>query len=516
LSVARAQGILVPDQPEISTGGNDIARSMRRATLAALREAVPVLDPDFERLVRLAARLAGTPMAALALSDGDRLWFPSRLGFETAESTALGSPWGAVINVAETDYVAVVDAAADSRFSAHAMVAGPPRLRFFIGVPILVHGQKVGCLSVGSAQPGAAPDDGCVAGLADFAALAGTTFELKEDARVKARMAADLIKEEWRHALTLEAGKVGSWVWDLRSNEIVCNDIFRRMFNLGDPDPLRLSDVTGMIAPSDVAAVTAALERAFAEGVDYNVEFRIAATGRWLIGRGRVYQRDATGKPQVVMGVNIDITDAREAAEQTRMLLRELNHRVKNTLAMIQSLARQTLSKKPEPAQFIEAFSGRLKTLSDAHDLLSDRDWSGVGLIELTTSQVQPYLLESPDQLVLQGEDIRLPPDHALGLGLIIHELASNAVKYGALSQAPGRVTVSWRLLPGEQRRLEFLWKESGGPKIFKPAEAGFGTRLIERSLDKVLESSVALTFPADGAEARVLLPLGVAEALRR
>jgi PAS domain S-box-containing protein len=512
--VACGQGILLANRLDSSRGSGDIARGMRRATVTSLRDVVSVPDPDFERIAGLAARIAEAPMAAIALSDGDRLWFVSRRGFEAKEAAADGSPWDAVINGAEVESVTVDDALADARFSAHEMVAGPPCLRSFAGVSIMVHGQKVGCLSVASSEPGRMPEAG-IADLADLAALAGTTFELKEEARIKARMAADLIKEEWRHALTLEAGRVGSWVWDLRNDEIACNDIFRRMFGLEGPDPLHVQDVMGVIARSDVDEVKAALQRAFDEGVDYNVEFRIGATGRWLVGRGRVYQRDAAGKPLIIMGVNIDVTDAREAAEQTRALLRELNHRVKNTLAMIQSLARQTLTKKPDPAQFIEAFSGRLRTLSDAHDLLSDRDWTGIGLMELTTSQVQPYLLESAEQLILDGEDIRLPPDHALGLGLIIHELASNAVKYGALSQALGRVTVSWRLLPGDERRLDFVWKETGGPRIFKPAEAGFGTRLIERSLDKVLDSSVKLTFPSDGAEARVSLPLSVGTAPR-
>jgi PAS domain S-box-containing protein len=512
--IASGQGFLLADRSDSSRGSGDIARGMRRATVASLRDVVSVPDPDFERIAGLAARIAGVPMAAVVLSDGDRLWFVSRRGLDAVEAVADGSPWDAVINVAEMDALTVADAHADARFSAHAMVAGPPYLRFFAGVPIMVHGQKVGCVSAASSAPGQTLD-GNIAGLADLAALAGTTFELKEEARIKARMAADLIKEEWRHALTLEAGRVGSWVWDLRTGQIACNDIFRRMFGLDRPDPLRVEDVMDAIARTDIVEVEAALQRAFDEGVDYNVEFRIGATGRWLVGRGRVYQRDAAGKPLIIMGVNIDVTDAREAAEQTRVLLRELNHRVKNTLAMIQSLARQTLTKKPDPAQFIEAFSGRLRTLSDAHDLLSDRDWTGIGLMELTTSQVRPYLLESAEQLILDGEDVRLPPDHALGLGLIIHELASNAVKYGALSQTPGRVRVSWRLVPGDDRRLEFVWKETGGPRIFKPAEAGFGTRLIERSLDKVLDSSVKLTFPPDGAEARVSLPLSASTALR-
>jgi two-component sensor histidine kinase len=487
---------------------------MSRATVAALREAVMPLDPDFERLARLAAAVAATPAAAIALNDDERLWFLARRGFDAREAAAAGSPWAAVGEAGGADCLIVGDAAADPRFADHELVAGPPRFRFFAGVPIIVHGQTVGCLSVAAPNPRPEPDKRSIAGLADIAALAASTFELKEESRSKARMAADLVREEWRHALTLEAGKVGSWVLDLRTNEVTCNDIFRRMFGLEAPDPLRFEDVMGAIAPVDVAEVEAALARAFEQGVDYNVEFRVGT--RWLVGRGRVYQRDGSGKPLIMMGVNIDVSDAHEAAEQTRVLLRELNHRVKNTLAMIQSLARQTLKKKPDPARFIEAFSGRLKTLSDAHDLLSDRDWSGIGLLELMSSQVGPYLLDSPDQLVLDGEDVRLPPDHALGLGLIIHELASNAVKYGALSQASGRVVVSWSLAAGEERRLNLVWKESGGPKIFKPAEAGFGTRLIERSLDKVLDSSVALTFPADGAEARVSLPLRVADPARR
>jgi len=246
----------------------------------------------------------------------------------------------------------------------------------------------------------------------------------------------------------------------------------------------------------------------FEQGVDYAVEFRVRESGRWLIGRGRVYQRDATGEPLIMMGVNIDVTDAREAAEQTRLLLRELNHRVKNTLAMIQSLARQTLRQKPDPQQFSDAFSGRLRMLSEAHTMLADRDWSGIGLVELLKSQVEPYLLDSPEQFAFTGDDLQLPPDHALGLGLIIHELASNAVKFGALSLPQGRVSVTWIESDGPQRRIELIWLESGGPTVGVPRETGFGMRLIQRSLDKVLDSSVELSFPETGAIAKISMPI--------
>jgi two-component sensor histidine kinase len=387
-------------------------------------------------------------------------------------------------------------------------VVGGPKVRFYAGAAVTVHGQKLGALCVLAPTPREKVVQELVDQLGELAALCGSLFELKDEARVRARMAADLIKEEWRHALTLEAGKVGSWVWDLRSGEIVANDIFRQMFGLSVTGPLKVDDVMGTIDRADIDSVNEALTATFEQGIDYNVEFRVASNRRWLIGRGRVYQRDGAGKPLIMMGVNIDVTDARAAAEQTRVLLRELNHRVKNTLAMIQSLARQTLKQKPHPTQFIDSFSGRLRTLSEAHALLADRDWSGIGLVELVRSQIEPYVLTSAEQLKLEGDDVELPPDHALGLGLVLHELASNAFKYGALSLPAGQVSIAWTISAAAPRRLDLTWRESGGPKVSRPRTAGFGTRLIERSLDKVLDSTVELDYAAEGLAARISLPI--------
>jgi len=250
--------------------------------------------------------------------------------------------------------------------------------------------------------------------------------------------------------------------------------------------------------------VAAALKQTFEEGVDYQTEYRIEASGRWLVARGRVYQRDANGQPLIMMGVNIDVTEAREAAEHMRLLLRELNHRVKNTLAMIQSLARQTMRRSPDPEQFLETFSGRLRTLSEAHSLLSDRDWAGIGLVELIESRLRPYLGE-PKQLAIAGPDLQLPPDHALALGLVLHELAVNAARHGALSTRRGVVSIAWSRTP--DRRLELSWKEKGGPAV-KAQERGFGTNLIERGLDKIVDSEVSYVLEPEGAEAKISFPL--------
>jgi two-component sensor histidine kinase len=490
-----------------SSNGADEERAedLRRETIEALKAGDNGSDGDFRRLLRVAERLFDVPAkAAVVLVDGQQLWFYAGRDEGCGNLPAAGSPWARLVNSPDAESLVVADTL-DTDPDAQ---GGEAPARFFCGVPVFVHGLRVGALGVVSPRPGGAAGPEKLAAMVDLAHLAGSLFELKDEARVRARMAADLVKEEWRHALTLEAGKVGSWVWDMRSGEVTSNDLFRRMLGLDPNRALHIDDVMGCVVPADRAAVDAAVAATVEQGVDYAVEFRAGERERWLIGRGRVYQRDAAGKPLVMMGVNIDVTEARESAEQTRLLLRELNHRVKNTLAMIQSLARQTLRRKPDPAEFIDAFSGRLRTLSEAHALLSDRDWSGIGLMELLNSQVSPYVLDAPQQLVVQGTDLRLPPDQALGLGLILHELASNAVKYGALSRPDGKVTVSWSEAAEPRRHIELVWKESGGPVVVKPAEAGFGTRLIERGLDKVLDSTVELSFPAEGAEAKISLPL--------
>jgi two-component sensor histidine kinase len=500
----------VQDKPQWSDGAvqEGVAEALRRATVKGVREADTGSDPDFTRVARAAARLFNAPAAALVILEDDELWLYARFGLEHDSMPAAASPFAAIVNTSDITSLVVPDAMADPAFAGAFLGIQSPPMRFYAGVPLAVHGRKIGALGVMSPEPGLAADDQQLEALGDLAALAGSLFELKDEARVRDRMAAELVKEEWRHALTLEAGKVGSWVWDLRTGDIISNDIFRRMLGVDSSSQLHVDELMQRIDPADIAGVEAALAATFEDGADYATEFRIRQTGRWLIGRGRVYQRDAAGKPLIMMGVNIDVTDAREAAEQTRVLLRELNHRVKNTLAMIQSLARQTLRQKPDPQQFIDAFSGRLRMLSEAHGLLADRDWSGIGLIELLKSQVEPYLLDSPEQFAFAGNDLRLPPDHALGLGLIIHELASNAVKFGALSQPGGRVKVSWIESGGPPRRIELIWQESGGPTVGAPRETGFGTWLIQRSLDKVLDSSVELSFPESGAVAKISLPI--------
>ena len=487
----------------------------RLEALAALDVVDSHADADFERLSRTAAFVFKAEIALVTLIDKERQWFRACFGVDNVTEALTETSFcaHAIALPGDEDTLVVLDAASDDRFKNNPLVTGWPGIRFYAGAAVIVAGQKVGSLCVISTKPREALEPGLVEQLVDLAGLASTLFSLKDEARVRARTAAALVREEWRHALTLEAGKVGSWVWDVRSGEVVCNEMFRRMHDLPEAETVRFEDVLAATHPSDRPLVEASIDASFRDGEDYSAETRIATTGRWLTMRGRVYQRDADGNPLVMMGVSIDISENKQSADHTRLLLRELNHRVKNTLAMIQSVARQTIRQNPDPQDFIEAFSGRLRTISDAHVLLADRDWSGVQLYEVVASQLGPDFRTAPDRAEVHGDDVTLPADHALGLGLILHELTTNAHRYGAWSGAAGVVSIDWEIKRQPERGLSLTWRESGGPPVSRPQEQGLGTRLIERSLAKVLDSEVKLSFDPQGVVAHVWMPLPAEEA---
>jgi two-component sensor histidine kinase len=481
----------------------------RREVLEALEIMGSAPDSDFDRLTGIAARLFNVDFALVTLLDEQRQWFKSCFGPVGFTESPIGVSFCAhTIAAPDSDHMVVCDLASDQRFARNPFVIGPPHVRFYAGAPITVRGQRLGTLCVLGTQPREDVPDALIRQLVDLAAVAGTLVELKDEARVRARTAAELMREEWRHALTLEAGKVGSWVWDMRTGELSCNDTFRRMFGLSETGTVSMDEVFNAIEPDDMPSVQNTLGAAFNEGGDFDAEMRIPRTSRWLTARGRVYQRDATGKPLVMMGASLDVTDARRSAEQTRLLLRELNHRVKNTLAMIQSVARQTIRQSPDPQDFIDAFSGRLRTLSDTHVLLANRDWQGVQLYDVLAVQLGPDFLSQPDRADVSGADMLLPADHALGLGLILHELTTNAHNHGAWSEDDGIVSIAWEVRDHPSPGIALSWRESGGPEVARPAEIGLGTRLIERGLAKVLDSEVQLDFHPEGVRMDLWMPL--------
>ena len=201
--------------------------------------------------------------------------------------------------------------------------------------------------------------------------------------------------------------------------------------------------------------------------------------------------------------------EAKRAERQERLLVEELSHRVKNTLATAQSLATQTLRKSASPERFAAAFSGRLAALAKAHTLLANDGWGGAGLHDLIREQLAAYCVADDASVTIQGDDLSLEPSAALALGLTLHELATNAARHGALASPAGSIEIGAQLGRGSHgRRLKLTWRERGGPPIGIPPRPGFGLMLIERGLSYQLEGRVALHFRRAGLHCTIDLPV--------
>ncbi len=204
-----------------------------------------------------------------------------------------------------------------------------------------------------------------------------------------------------------------------------------------------------------------------------------------------------------------DITERRRAEDMQRLLLAELDHRVKNTLATVQAIAMQTLNANMEPAAFVESFSGRIQALGRAHGLLSRSGWQGADLAMLVNEQLMLGISGGDRRICASGPDIILEPQAALHLGLVLHELGSNARKYGCLSYPEGRLAAEWWLNDNSGRpMLRLRWSESDGPPVAAPQKRGFGTVLIERSLRYALGGEAQLNFAPGGLTCSICLPL--------
>jgi PAS domain S-box-containing protein len=218
---------------------------------------------------------------------------------------------------------------------------------------------------------------------------------------------------------------------------------------------------------------------------------------------------DAAGT--VIGGINmlVDLSAVEEAQRAQRVLIDELNHRVKNTLSTVQSIAAQTLRSTPEPASFVANFQARVIALAKVHDLLTRRQWTGVSLGELIDQEIVASLGANAERLILEGPEITLMPRVGLALGMVFHELLTNATQHGAFSSVSGTVRLTWRPVKDRQDAgLRMSWIEHGGPTVTPPVRSGFGSRLIERSIRGDLDGSVDVSFPQSGLHCELEFPL--------
>ena len=311
-----------------------------------------------------------------------------------------------------------------------------------------------------------------------------------------------------RTSLALAAGQMGTFEQDLGTNECTWSDQVYAIHGLDRATfQPTISSFRALVHPEDQATFDACRERALRDGF-FETELRVRhRDGRyiWVHSRGLI-RYSGTGEATALFGVVSDITERKQAERNQQLLIGELNHRVRNTLATVQAIASQTLRRAKSPSDFVPSFSGRIQALSRAHTLLTKTAWQGTELDTLIREQL---LLGGADRITCSGPPVSLEPQTALQLALVLHELGTNARKYGSLSVPNGSVTVRWTTEEEpDGRALHLTWTETGGPPVTQPESTGFGTLLIERSLQQGQGGYSRICFDPEGVTCSIQLLL--------
>jgi two-component sensor histidine kinase/response regulator RpfG family c-di-GMP phosphodiesterase len=350
-----------------------------------------------------------------------------------------------------------------------------------------------------------------------FADLYRKTRELEElnrelETRVAERTAEleastlSLVQSERRRSLALAGGQMGSWDLNVFRGECAWDEGQCRIFGV-DPGSFvpTLETVRAMVHPEDWEKLKNAFENA------NNIDGHYKAEVRAILPDGRIQWCDVTatgtfstdGKLIHVSGVVINITDRKEAEKHQALLAREVDHRAKNTLAVVQAIIR--LTQAGSITHYIDSVEGRIRALAHTHNLLSASRWTGADLHKLVTEEMAPYRSESRAKVIDTGPAVNLPPATAQSVAMVLHELGTNAAKYGALSSGQGSVELHWELKGG---CLVLQWSEVNGPKVVRPSSFGFGTKIINSTVGAQSGGRVDFDWRETGLQCTVTVPL--------
>ena len=308
-------------------------------------------------------------------------------------------------------------------------------------------------------------------------------------------------------SLAIKTAEMGVWQYDTQSHAVVWDERLREIIGISDTRKRPTAEgFFDLIHEDDRSYVRRGLERTAETGAPFSEEFRLTRPdGKtiWLVGRGERVEEHGL---KTVVGINSDITDRKVAEEQNRFIMRELDHRVKNILSIILSIAKITGTNAPDFPSFIAAFNKRLHAMARTHSLLAEARWHGTELETLVWDELGHST--GSDTIAIEGPPVSLTPGAAQNLSMALHELATNALKYGALSVPTGKLKVVWEWNTDDgPTRLDLHWTESGGPKVEKPATRGFGSTVIERILSARLGAKVDIDFAASGLRVKCAIP---------
>ena len=313
-------------------------------------------------------------------------------------------------------------------------------------------------------------------------------------------------------ALAGKAALVGSYAYDVDMDMMQVDAGYAALHGLPEGTvETTNSEWRARTHPDDIARVEDMREQAFRGQLgEYAIEYRIVRSGgevRWIESRSSMTYT-SEGRPQRVAGVNIDITGRKRAEEHQRMLVAELDHRVKNVLATVSAVTSRTHDASGSAADFVAALDGRIKSMAATHQLLSSHQWKGIFLSDLVRRELAPYAAHSNTEI--GGPDVILKAEPAQAVSMVLHELTTNAAKHGALSTHGGRISVRWhRVMNGNaDARLCIEWQESGGPAVQTPGRSGYGMEVIRDLLPYELDSKVDLAFASAGVRCCIDIPV--------
>lgn len=340
--------------------------------------------------------------------------------------------------------------------------------------------------------------------------LARLNEEMRQEVEARKLTAAALIHSEKLYRFLVDQAPVGILEIDRDGRITTVNRTGISMFGSPDDRELskaRLADITGR---ADADGVQRALESTF-DGTPQELRFTSAEGNVFAMSLNPIHEVD--GQIEKVLGVSQDITDRQRIEERRKLMLKELDHRVKNNLATILALVGQTRAASIE--EFTEVFTSRLQAMARAHELLARRGWRGLDLNETVDKILAPFAIQHPGRIKSSGPPVTLPSRAALPLSLALHELTTNAAKYGSLNVATGRVDIAWSVegkqadqANGTGGELALSWTESGGPTVVPPSGHGAGTALIKGLIEHQLGGAVSIDYPSRGVQCTLRLTL--------
>src|SRR5215212_2402092 len=425
--------------------------------LAALR-AYGVLDTPreaaFDEITEVAALVCKAAIVLVSFVEDPRQFFKAEVGMGVRETPIDVSICAHAI--LQHDLFVVSDTTQDERFASNPLVTGERHIRFYAGVLLTtLEDLPLGTLCVLDTKP--RPEGLSEEQAGTLRALARAVMaqlELRRSNKALVESERRLRASEERLQLALNAGHIGTWAWDIARNRVIADANLAQMFSVRPDEAANGAPVerfVNAVHPEDRPRVEAILAEVVQRGGEYDVEHRLVqkdGSVRWITARGRC-DHDEQGRPIRFTGVTVDITDLKRAQGAEELLARDLSHRIKNIFAVVGGLVSLSARAHPEAKGFAEEFRQRVNALARAHEYVRPRSPgdvpSGAGetVLGLVRVLLAPYRIGGREQFIIEGEDVPLSAKSATALALIVHEQATNAVKYGALSTDKGIVRLT-------------------------------------------------------------------------